>query len=311
MLGGLESRLASRTARTLVLTALCAALAGCAPSLRGASPAAPDWDEAANARYAGIEDGPVDLADGAWEGEPFDPDGFARPHVVLVPDFWMAGDLDADGAPEAVVLLAGSSGAAGSDLYVAALARREGAVVNTGTALVGNRVQVRDARVENGRIALDVVQAGPSDAMCCPGEKATRVFAFEGKAFVEVDARVTGRLAPGDLSGVEWLLVKTGDAPVPAEPAVTLAVEGTRVHGAAGCNGYVGELRAGAAPGELAIVPRASSRKECAEAAMALESRYLAALEHVRRFSFVAGRLVLVSPEGAHALWFHPRAPGR
>jgi heat shock protein HslJ len=296
--------------RSLAL-ALLASLSACggAASGRGASATPPSWDEAANTRYAGIEESPVVLSDGGWDGEPFDPDGFARPHVELVPDFWLSGDLDADGAPESAVLLSASSGAAGTDLYLAALAR-DGGAVDARTALVGNRVQVRDARIEGGRIVLDVVQAGPNDAMCCPGEKATRAFAFEGEALVEVDLRVTGRLTAGDLSGVEWVLVRLGhDEPAPAEPEITFAVEGDRVSGAGGCNRYFGQLRAGSGPGDLSIGLLGSTRMACAEPAMSLESRYLTALELVHRFGFVAGQLVLTSPDGAVGLWFRPRPP--
>lgn len=300
----------SRLARTLTL-ALLAFLSACGGVASGGGApvaSAPTWDEAANATYTGIEQSPIVLSDGAWDGEPFDPDGFARPHAMLVPDFWLAGDLDRDGAPEGVVLLSASSGASGTDLHVAALARRDGAIVDAGTALVGNRVQVRNARIEGGRIVLDVVQAGPDDAMCCPGEKATRTFAFEGEALVEVESRVTGRLVPGDLSGVEWVLVKLGrDEPASAEPELTFQVDGERVSGAAGCNRYSGEMLAGTGPGELMIRLLGSTRRSCAEPAMSLESRYLSALELVRRFGFVAGDLVLTSPDGVAALWFRAR----
>ena len=283
------------------LRALCAALCACggAASSGGDAGAAPTWQEAAHATYAGIEESPVTLSNGSWEGEPFAPGGASRPQVALVQGFWMSGDLDGDSAPEAVVLLGESSGGSGSDLYLAALAHRGDAVLATGTALVGNRVQVRNARIEGGRTELDVVQAGPTDAMCCPGEKATRVFAFEGEALVEVESRVTGRLVPGDLSGVEWLLTDLAwNEAAPAEPPVTLMVEGSRASGHAGCNRYFGEIRAGDSPGELAIGPIGSTRMACAEPAMALEARYLAALGHATKFSFVAGRLALTSQQG-------------
>jgi heat shock protein HslJ len=290
---------------------LLASLTACSGASGGRAPAAsaPTWNEAAQARYAGIEESPIVLSDGAWDGEPFDPDGFARPHVVLLDDFWLAGDLDSDLAPEAVVLLAASSGAAGTDLYVAALARRGGSVVEASTALVGNRVQVRSARIEDARIVLEVVQAGPNDAMCCPGEKATRAFAFEGEALVEVESRVTGRLVPGDLSGVEWVLVKIGDDPAPAAPEVTLRFDGARVSGNAGCNSLFGEVRAGSRPGELALGPLGATKMACAEPAMSLESRFLDALGRATRFGFVAGQLVLVSAADGRIeeLWFRAR----
>lgn len=295
--------------RRPLLLGLLAALSACGGAASGGrEPAvsAPGWEEAANATYAGIEESPVTLSDGGWDGEPFDPDGFARPHVELVDGFWLAGDLQGDGTRTAVVLLSASSGASGTDVYLAALARRGGAIADASTALVGNRVQVRDARIEGRRVVLDVVQAGPTDAMCCPGEKATRAFAFEGEALVEVDSRVTGRLSAGDLSGVEWVLVKLGGERAPAAPEVTFALDGTRVGGSAGCNPYFGEIRAGATPGAISFGPLGATKTACAEPAMALESRFLAALAGTKKFAFVAGQLVLTSQQG-DALWFRPR----
>jgi heat shock protein HslJ len=289
------SRAPRRAGAALLLSAACACGGG-APRAGEAPREAPSWQAAADASYAGIEPTPVALSGGRWEGEPFTPEGSARPLLLLVPDFWLSEDLDGDGLPEALVLLASQGGGTGSVLYLAALTYRAGEVVNRGTAVVGDRVQVRAARAEQGRIELDVVQAGPDDAMCCPGEKATRSFAREGEALVEVDARVTGRLVPGDLSGVEWLLTQLAEGePAPAEPEVTLVVAREQAGGRGGCNRYFAQLRAGQAPGEISIGPIGSTRMACPEPGQSLEARYLDALGRAAKFSFVAGQLALTS----------------
>jgi len=301
--------------RRTALAAACAALCACsgAAPRAGASRSAPSWDEAANATYTGIEESPVTLSGGLHQGEPFVPGGASRARLRLVPGFWLSGDLDGDGAPEAIVLLDASSGGSGTDVYLAALSRDGDRVVELGTALVGNRVQVRGAQVDAGRVVLDVVQAGPTDAMCCPGDEATRAFAFEGEALVEVESRATGRLSPGDLAGVEWLLVERGGKAVAAEPEQTLVVEGTRASGQGGCNRYFGELRAGAGPGELSIGPIGATRMTCEESVMEEEARYLAVLAHAAKFGFVAGRLALTSRQGdeIETLVFRPRPLAR
>ena len=283
------------------VAAACAALCACTGAApRAAGPvSAPSWEEAANATYSGIEESPVRLFDGLYEGESFVPGGASRPRVLLVPGFWLSGDLDGDGAPEAIVLLDASSGGSGTDVYLAALGRdARGRVVERGTARVGNRVQVRRASFDGDRVVLDVVQAGPTDAMCCPGEKATRIFGLEGKALVEVESRTTGRLSPGDLAGVEWLLVERDGKPVSAEPEQTFVVEGAQVSGQGGCNRFFGALRDGPTPGELAIGPIGATRMACEESVMEAEARYLAALELTSKFSFLAGRLALTSQQG-------------
>ena len=76
----------------------------------------PTLAELKNATYAGFEEpaSPVTLKDGLWEGESLQPGGTSRPRVSLGGDFHLLGDLDGDGAEEAVVVLAQSSGGSGT-----------------------------------------------------------------------------------------------------------------------------------------------------------------------------------------------------
>ena len=109
------------------------------------------------------------LAGGKWEGQPFAPGAASRPSVTFVRDFRLVGDLDDDGAEDAVVLLAANAGGSGEMLDVAVVGRPEGKLTNLATAPVGDRVQVRAAAIDGRRIVLDVIQAGEQDAACCPG----------------------------------------------------------------------------------------------------------------------------------------------
>lgn len=134
----------------------------------------PTLAELENATYSGFEDpSSVTLTDGAWTGEPYTEEGASRPEISLVRGFRITGDLDADNRDEAVTLLNLSSGGTGQLLYLAVVARRDGRPVNLATELVGDRIQVRGARISGRSVYLDVVQAGPEDAACCPGEVAT------------------------------------------------------------------------------------------------------------------------------------------
>jgi heat shock protein HslJ len=231
---------------------------------------------------------------------------------VLAPGFQRTGDLDGDGAPEAAVLLSRSSGGSGTQVFLALVARRGGEPVNTGTALLGDRVQVADAAIRAGAIELSVVQAGPGDAACCPSHKATRVFAPGASGLVEVETRPAGRLSLADLGGALWVLSHFDwDEPAPAEPEVTLRLERDQLVGSSGCNRYFGRARAGEAPGELEVGPVGGTRMACPEPVMQVEERYLAALSGVSRFGFFAGRLALGgSAEGEPTtLLFERRAP--
>jgi heat shock protein HslJ len=265
-----------------------------------AAVATPTLDQAANATYKGLDVGPeITLANGRWEGRPAAEGGSSRATATLVRDFLLAGDVDGDGASEAVVLLATSSGGSGTFNHVAILSGRSGQVANVGTAALGDRVAVMRARLLDRKIELQVVQAGPEDARCCPSEKATRVFALDGDALAEVSATVTGQLSLADLGGVEWVLIGFDQTdPAPADPRISLIIQDDKIAGFAGCNRYMGAVTAGGSPGDLQVQKDlASTRRACPEPVMLLEQRYLQALAGIERFEFVATRLELLYNE--------------
>jgi heat shock protein HslJ len=289
-------------------------LAGCADRPVEAVAAAPiTAEELANAYYLGIYDEPVRLSDGEYVGQPFVAGGAARPRVLLIPRFSLAGDLTGDGNEEAVVLLAESSGGSGTFDYIAVMSRSGNDVVNIGTAALGDRVQIRDASLEDGRVRIDVVQGGPKDAACCPTQKATRSWAIENDQLVEVETEVEGPLSGNDLEGVEWVLVSLGEGEdTPAEPELTLVFDGERVAGHSGCNRYMGGVTVGDGNNELEFGPLAGTMMACPPDLMDLERKYLKALAGARRFSFLVGQLVLTSvddDEQASTMIFEGRPP--
>jgi heat shock protein HslJ len=258
---------------------------------------APSLAEARNATYRGVNGipFPITLVDGRWEGEPVVDGGAARPSVHLADDFRLAGDLDGSGTDEAVVLLGQSSGGTGTNVYVAIAGRVDGEVSNRATALVGDRVQVRDARIENRRIVLDVVQPGPADAMCCPGELATRAWVFDdGRLSEALPAVVEGRLSLDTVADAEWVLrAWAWDEPASNKPEVTLTFSDGRFAGSAGCNRYFASASAGSSPGDVTVGQAGATRKACSDSIMATEDRFLKQLAGVRKFGFVATRLAL------------------
>ncbi|NIV23672.1 MAG: META domain-containing protein [Gemmatimonadetes bacterium] len=272
---------------------------------------APTVDELGNATYAGIYEEPVTLSDGRWEGEPFVAGGAARPVVSLVEDLRITGDLNGDGVEDAVVLLMESSGGSGGYVYLAAVARRNGAVVNLGTSLVGDRVQLRDLRYRDGRIVLDVVQHDSDDAACCPTRKATRSWTLRDGQLVELTADVDGTVSIADLEGREWRLTHLGRGdPAPAEPVITLTFDGRQVGGHGGCGRYSATVEE-TAPQEIAIGAIEASGVSCPDGEARLESRYLSALEGTLRYSFRAGKLALTyrAEDGIDVLLFEAQGP--
>jgi hypothetical protein len=145
----------------------------------------PTIEELANATYSGVEDSPVTLSNGQWQGAPYVEGGASRPRVGLAKDFYITGDLNADGKPEAVVMLWQAGGGTGRYTYIAVMSRQNGDIKNIATALVGDRVKLRSAAIEAGEVILEVLQAGENDAMCCPTMLATRHWSLKNMQLQE------------------------------------------------------------------------------------------------------------------------------
>jgi heat shock protein HslJ len=275
--------------------------------------ATPTLEQLANTAYTGIFEHAITLTNGRWEGEPFVAGGASRPAVGLVEDFILTGDLNDDGHDEAVVLLWESTGGSGIYNYIAVTGMRDDKPYALGTALIGERVQVRSGRITGNRIELDVVQQGPGDAACCPSQKATRYWTLDATGLHVHASRITGRLSLADLAGPEWVLNRLdANKPLAAQPEITLLFDGDRVSGKSACNRYfAGVKETGEQPGDLRISRIGGTRMACPKELMNLENRYLEALGKVTRYSFQAGKLALTWRKDAETgtLLFVPRQP--
>jgi hypothetical protein len=136
-----------------------------------------------NAEYHGIYDGPVDLTEGKYEGEPFVEGGASRPVVVFIEPYAF-GDLDGDGVDDAAVLLVETSGGSGSFVYLAAVLNKNGKAVNEATTLLGDRAQVGELAIEDGQIHVKLLTHGPEDPMCCPSQESSETYTLEGNELV-------------------------------------------------------------------------------------------------------------------------------
>jgi heat shock protein HslJ len=176
------------------------------------------------------------------------------------------------------------------------MARKKGKIENVATTLIGDRVQIRDVHIEQNRIFVDVVQAGPKDAMCCPGEVTTRGWIVEpgGKLNPFVATTKPERLTLETIGNTEWVL-RSWDLkePAPRQPIVTLIFKDGRFAGSSGCNNYFAPAKEGNIPGDIEIGPAGTTRKSCPDKEMAVERRFLAQLAHVKKFSFLATQLAL------------------
>ena len=268
---------------------------------------APTIAELAGATYTGIEDqGPVTLSAGKWEGQPLIEGGASVPALWLSERFYLTGDLDQDGVDEAVAQLTYSGGGTGNFGYLAVMGRKGGQIVQKAIGLVGDRVQIRAARIDGRSVVLDVLQAGPDDGMCCPRQLATRTFSIQSGKLVETALEMTGTASLSTLTGEKWVLRKLdGKDGGPVAGQATLVFASGKVSGSTGCNRYQGIVNGGESATSLVIGPLTTTRMVCPEPLMVQEQAFLERLGQAEVFRFLVGDLVLSGVGGA--LIFSPR----
>jgi heat shock protein HslJ len=229
--------------------------------------------------------------------------------VGLVDHFILTGDLNQDGLDEAVALLWESSCGSGTRLFLAVMARTDDAITNIGTALIGDRVQIRSGMLEDSKITLDLVRPGPDDAACCATEKAVVTWALGDGGLTRIGDETTGTLSLTDLGGREWVLLELGgEQLLPAEVEISIVFQDERVSGTSGCNNYFAGV-VEPDPSELEFNGMGATRMACPEPLMDLERRYLKVLAGARGYSFLAGYLAInCETDGGFAvLLFSPR----
>jgi len=248
-----------------------------------------------NSRYAGLEDipGEIELTAGHWEGEPYQPGGASLPRVDFLGELVARGDLDGDGQDEAAVVLTTHFGGTGVFHYLAVVAQHGQENRHVATRAIGDRVQVRGLRIDEGQIILDLIRPGPQDAACCPTEVASLAFRLDrGQLTEPLQQGHSITLSPAILSAQHWRLAawKHGE---PVNGRLTLTYADGVFTGNAGCNDYSAPLRTVDRRGSIAIGEVRSTRKHCSPDAMANERRFLGLLPRVNRFWFYAGQLAL------------------
>ncbi len=162
--------------------------------------------------YQGIYDSPVTLDDGRYAGPPFLSGAASRPTLELLPTLFARAERE-DGSVYLVVL-SESSGGSGSFRYLAAVLERQGALVNTSTVLLGDRVDVEEIRIDGNRVTVRQLEAGNSGALCCPDEPVLRRWLLEDGQLEPVRHIAGGvvyghesrTLAPCGGEGPYWLL---------------------------------------------------------------------------------------------------------
>lgn len=101
------------------------------------------------------------------------------------------GDIDGDGAEEAIVITSFNGGGTGTFTSGEVYALREGqGVVKLGEIPGGDRGDggLDDIRIEGGKILVDRNLSTEDDGACCPSKLTKEVWTWNGSAFVEDEA---------------------------------------------------------------------------------------------------------------------------
>ena len=263
----------------------------------------PTLEEMKNATYKGLANigDRVSLVDGKWQGRPSASESPIRPIVQLLEPLRIIGDMNGDGVEEAVVLLNLSTGGTGQLVHIAVVGRRRGRVENLATRMIGDRVQIRDVRIRDQKLFVDLVRAGAQDAMCCPGEVATQAWtlAKNGTLTAVAPTEKPSRLTLETLGSVEWILKSWDVGEQASEDArVTLTYKDGRFAGAGGCNQYFASVKDGNTPGEIDVGPIGATRKSCPEAESEVEAKFFERLAQVKKYGFWLSQLALSYERG-------------
>jgi|GEM_PF-1538734 len=265
----------------------------------------------ANATYSGIYDEPVTLTDGVYEGEPFDEGGVARPVVQYIDNSEVYGDLTGSGLDDAAVLLVENSGGSGVFSYVGAQLNQDGQALDGGTALLGDRTQVISMVIENGQVVVDIVTAGPDEALCCGTLKLRKTLALKNGKLAEVGSEELGTVALDDLMDTRWVLERLNfDQPALSDSIITAEFANGQVMGSAGCNTYSATLSSDGGQ-TMTVGPVIATQMACPEPVIAQELDYLTALQNATGWSYFPGQLAIYyqNEDGSQGtLFFDPAA---
>jgi beta-lactamase class A len=169
----------------LIIAAVVIAAAVAAWTLRTERPAL-TWQALRNASYpVSIVPGGAPLRDGTFEAEAAP--GSASRIVVRLADVGAFGDLDSDADPDAVVVLTSSGGGSGTFVELAAVRDENGVARPAAATLLGDRVLVREVRIEARQIFVRIRVRGATDPLTLLTREIARRYTLDGDQLTLLD----------------------------------------------------------------------------------------------------------------------------
>lgn len=192
-----------RSWRTRVLIGAIAVV-GVALAVVGAITARPPssraltWNALRNATYpTSVVARGAALHDGAFEQEAAP--GSASRIIVRLADIASFGDLDGAGDVDAAVILMSSGGGTGTFVELAAVRNDAGTAHPIASALLGDRVLVREVRIQDRAIVVRLRARGATDPFSLRSQELTRRYVLDAGRLVQTDeSRTDVVAAPAD-----------------------------------------------------------------------------------------------------------------
>ena len=162
----------------------------------------------------------------------------------------------------------------------------------------GARPSFNGERYVTPRLTVDITHAACSDGMSDRRYRDTVTLTAEGKT---VKGCGGGVLPPAELAGTSWTFVSIGGVAVARDRPTSLAFEGAKLSGSAGCNRFSGGYDS---KGDtLTAGPLMATEMACPGAGMTQENAFFALMQGPVRLSFPAdGTLILTGAEGRTAV---------
>lgn len=128
--------------------------------------------------------GKAQLQDGVFE-EPAAPDSATKTKIWLG-DVQALGDVNGDGAEDALVTLVVDPGGSGTFTYLALVVNEDGTAKPLAAVLLGDRVVVKSLALESGNVVVSLLTRTPDEPMSAePTVEVTRLFKLLGDRLVE------------------------------------------------------------------------------------------------------------------------------
>ena len=144
------------------------------------------WQSLLNATYTtSITPRGAALRDGTFEAAAAP--GSASKISVRLADIAAFGDLDGNLAPDAAVVLVSSGGGSGTFVELAAVRNERGAAHPVATVLLGDRILVREVRIEGRRILVRLRARGATDPFSLRTREISRHYVLDGNSLVLLD----------------------------------------------------------------------------------------------------------------------------